>query len=567
MQPLIRSLPILALLALPAASLAQSPMATGFTYQGQLKVSGQPANGLFDLRACVYGSMAAATPLQCADDFLDWPVEDGVFTLNLDFGADAFAGDQRVLELAVRTSGSGQSYTVLSPRQSILATPYALFALDGNPGPMGPAGPQGPEGAQGADGPQGPVGATGPAGPMGPEGPEGPQGPPGDGESQWVTNGNNIHYGLGFVGIGTADPTAPLDIEGPTGRVRIHNTSGHPGQSAQLDLRAATATQFQAGKNIGQLRFIDQTDAVRASLTYATNFSSMGSTGLLIGTEGATRMRVTGDGRVGIGSTVPEADFEVRRDGPLTMRLRGNASYAPVLEMRGRNGSPGSPNIRQQGALRFLDDDNVLSAQIVGQQSSTLGSSIVRKELRFDVGGEEVMRIRDNGRVGIGTTVPADMLHVRGTVRTDVLRIVGGSDLSERFDVASTRDLIPVPGMVVSIDPDNPGKLVPSTRAYDRTVAGIISGANGVNSGMIMGQDDSIADGAHPVALTGRVFVMADAGDDPIEPGDLLTTSDVAGHAARVRDFSRAHGAILGKAMTRLARGEQGMVLVLVSLQ
>jgi hypothetical protein len=156
-----------------------------------------------------------------------------------------------------------------------------------------------------------------------------------------------------------------------------------------------------------------------------------------------------------------------------------------------------------------------------------------------------------------------------GTTRltVPVIQITGGSDLSEQFDVATVNDVVPTPGMVVCIDPKNPGKLMPSTRAYDRTVAGVISGANGVRTGMMMGQSETLADGAHAVALTGRVYVMVDAGEEAIEPGDLLTTSDVAGHAMKVSHHDAAQGAILGKAMTRLDAGERGMVLVLVSLQ
>jgi hypothetical protein len=94
----------------------------------------------------------------------------------------------------------------------------------------------------------------------------------------------------------------------------------------------------------------------------------------------------------------------------------------------------------------------------------------------------------------------------------------------------------------------------------------VISGAGGVQPGMIMGQEGSVADGEHPVALTGRVYVRCDASAEPIRPGDLLTTSDVPGHAMRAADRERAAGAILGKAMSALDQG-RGLVLVLVSLQ
>jgi hypothetical protein len=68
------------------------------------------------------------------------------------------------------------------------------------------------------------------------------------------------------------------------------------------------------------------------------------------------------------------------------------------------------------------------------------------------------------------------------------------------------------------------------------------------------------------VALTGRVYVLADAAHGTIEPGDLLTTSDTPGHAMKVSDHAKAQGAILGKAMSELTHGK-GMVLVLVTLQ
>ena len=88
----------------------------------------------------------------------------------------------------------------------------------------------------------------------------------------------------------------------------------------------------------------------------------------------------------------------------------------------------------------------------------------------------------------------------------------------------------------------------------------------GVKPGMLMGQKGSEADGASPVALTGRVYCLADASNVSIQPGDLLTSSDVPGHAMRVTDYERARGAVLGKAMSSLKHG-RGLVLVLVNLQ
>jgi hypothetical protein len=118
---------------------------------------------------------------------------------------------------------------------------------------------------------------------------------------------------------------------------------------------------------------------------------------------------------------------------------------------------------------------------------------------------------------------------------------------------------------VVVIDDAHPGQLKLSDRAYDTRVAGIVSGANGIKPGLALHQEGVVQGGQH-VALTGRVYALADATSSPIRPGDLLTTSDSPGHVMKSADRERGTGAILGKAMTGL-EGGKGMVLVLVSLQ
>jgi hypothetical protein len=71
----------------------------------------------------------------------------------------------------------------------------------------------------------------------------------------------------------------------------------------------------------------------------------------------------------------------------------------------------------------------------------------------------------------------------------------------------------------------------------------------------------------HDVALAGRVYCNVDATEEAVEVGDLLTTSALAGHAMKVSDHIRAQGAILGKAMSRIEKGQTGQILVLVTLQ
>jgi hypothetical protein len=166
------------------------------------------------------------------------------------------------------------------------------------------------------------------------------------------------------------------------------------------------------------------------------------------------------------------------------------------------------------------------------------------------------------GFVGIGTTSPSATLDVNGTTRTHSIVITGGADLAEPFSMGSAAIEA---GAVVVIDEDHPGRLKLSTEPYDTRVAGVVSGANGIHPGIALHQQGAL-EGDRNVALSGRVYVKADACNGTIKPGDLLTTSANPGHAMKVTDHVRAPGAILGKAMSALNEGT-GLVLVLVTLE
>jgi hypothetical protein len=153
--------------------------------------------------------------------------------------------------------------------------------------------------------------------------------------------------------------------------------------------------------------------------------------------------------------------------------------------------------------------------------------------------------------------------YIEGKMRSNIVEIAGGSDLAEKFSEAN--GVISEPGTVMVIDADHPGQIKLSNSAYDRKVVGIVSGAGDVRPGLTLHQE-GVMDGNTTMAIAGRVYVKADANAAPIEPGDLLTTSDLPGYAMKASDSSRSHGAVLGKAMTGLASGT-GLVLVMVNLQ
>lgn len=138
------------------------------------------------------------------------------------------------------------------------------------------------------------------------------------------------------------------------------------------------------------------------------------------------------------------------------------------------------------------------------------------------------------------------------TCRGDI--ILEGADYAEAFTPA---DINLSPGTVVVLDHD--GRIRPCLKEYDATVAGVVSGGQGVRPGIVLDRHE----GGIPVAMMGKIWALADASDQPIRVGDLLTTSATPGHAQRVTDRGRAMGAVVGKALTSLPSG-RGMVRVLV---
>lgn len=171
-----------------APPLVAAPLSAVFTYQGQLKVDGAPANGLYDFEFRLFDLADAGAPQGAMVPKNDVLVENGLVTVDLDFGS-VFDGNRRWLEVRVRDGASTGAYTPLTPRQELTAAPYALYALSG-PGGSGP----------------------------------------------WQTSGANIfNTNAGNVGIGTTGPASKLDVRG--------NLTLDPGASPILYLATGVGEQ------------------------------------------------------------------------------------------------------------------------------------------------------------------------------------------------------------------------------------------------------------------------------------------------------------------------------------
>lgn len=174
-------------LLVPALAPA-APLSRSFTYQGQLSQNGTPVNGTAHLRFSLWDAAGTGDPptggtqIGSSQIVANVPVDDGLFTAEVNaggqFGASAFNGQARWLQVEVCTDGSCASSTVLGPRQSLTAAPYAL----------GP----------------------------------------------WQLSGSNLNYTGGKVGIGTESPAHFLHIKGTGPAIVLEDNASASQQAGYL---------------------------------------------------------------------------------------------------------------------------------------------------------------------------------------------------------------------------------------------------------------------------------------------------------------------------------------------
>ncbi len=423
----------------------------------------------------------------------------------------------------------------------------------------------------------------------------------GGGAGIWSESANGIHYNLGNVGIGTPNPPtgAKLWVLGNAQTGIKSETSASGGWAvwgvathASSNTIGVNGTAADSPDGIGVHGWGGSTGVKGLTMSYSgatygvwgesTSIDGTGvhgyhnaSSGLGWGVHGITDSEtdmaagVYGEATSTVDTNLVDRTIGVMgvsrgRDGIGVYGRAANyttndATYGGDFVMEGRYGAAvrGMANATTATAINYGGFFESKGGNGRGVYARATGANAFA--------GYFSGRAYISGDVGIGTSAPGRKLDVKGWTRTQVLEIVGGADLSEQFDVESKGGKVE-PGMVVSIDADQPGKLILADSPYDRKVAGVVSGAGGVRPGMIMSQKGSVADGKHPIALTGRVWTWCDTANGTIRPGDLLTTSKTPGHAMKAADHAKAQGAMIGKAMTKLEK-DTGLVLVLVSLQ
>lgn len=98
---------------------------TSFNYQGKLNDGGNAANATFQMEFKLFDALSGGNQIGATVANSSVSVAQGVFAVSLDFGANAFTGADRFLEISVKRN-AGDPFTVLTPRQKILSAPFAI---------------------------------------------------------------------------------------------------------------------------------------------------------------------------------------------------------------------------------------------------------------------------------------------------------------------------------------------------------------------------------------------------------------------------------------------------------
>jgi hypothetical protein len=566
-------LPIL-LLHASAAAVFADPMGTAFNYQGYLTFNGKAADGPYDIQFNLYDVPNNGNPRGTVT-YAPAHVDKGLLTTNINFGG-IFSGNAYWLEIGVAPHTQNPPQYEWKPRLQIRPVPYALFASNAATATTATTAIT----ANGvsanaviANGQvvkslnslhddvtlQGSGGVT-----VTPSGNNTLTIASSGGGSGWLLAGNgNTTPGTDF--LGTTD-ISPLELKVYNQRALrleygLNNFNRHYSMNVIGGFEGNIASGGAQGATIGGGGGYDFNSIPKINEVSGFWGTIGGGSDNHVGGRYGTVPGGVGNQADGYGSFAAGQKAHAVHDGSFVW---GDGTQ--IAQSTG----PHRFDVLATGGAGFFTDGThpaaTLSVQQFGEEGvgvfvgdlspigyaafeSNLSSS--RTHAWFAENGVPMFAVSGGG----GGYFAGDL-----SVRT--LTIRGGADLAEPFQVSENE--IPK-GSVVIIDAEHPGKLKLSTEPYDTRVAGVISGAGGVQPGIQMSQKGTL-EGTENVALSGRVYVLADASDGAIKPGDLLTTSATPGQAMKVTDHARAQGAILGKAMSALPEGK-GMVLVLVSLQ
>ena len=122
------ALALVSVLALRFTEHQATAQTSAFTYQGRLTDNNGLCNGHYDLTFQLFDASASGNQVGITVTNANQTLTSGLFSGVLNFGAGAFTGADRWLQIGVRTNGSGGAFATLNPRQMLTPSPYARYA-------------------------------------------------------------------------------------------------------------------------------------------------------------------------------------------------------------------------------------------------------------------------------------------------------------------------------------------------------------------------------------------------------------------------------------------------------
>ena len=143
---------------------------------------------------------------------------------------------------------------------------------------------------------------------------------------------------------------------------------------------------------------------------------------IILGTAATTRMTIASDGHVGINEASPQEELHVTGRAIISERLAVGGNFTPQKALHMKNTAPvfRMEDSDTAGYAEFLKSSSNFTFRVdpTGVESAS--------ELRFQVDGNELMTIREDG-VGFGDITPTEMVDVNGNVKADSFIKDGGT--------------------------------------------------------------------------------------------------------------------------------------------
>lgn len=244
--------------------------------------------------------------------------------------------------------------------------------------------------------------------------------------SQWsnVSNTSNIYYNIGNVGIGTTNPQSLLHLSSPL-------------QSTAVNIQFTDATTGYTSND----GFIIGKDSNQNSIIW--NYEN---NDIIFGTSNRERLRITSNGRIGIGTASPQTILDIRGDLTISgfifksdgtpyfnnSNQWSNTSNTSDIYYNSGNVGIGISNPQSLLHLSSSLQSNAINIQftdattgyasndgfIIGKDSNQNGIiwNYENKDIIFGTSNQERLRITSDGRIGIGTNNPQSSLDVIGDV-------------------------------------------------------------------------------------------------------------------------------------------------------